>query len=100
VGNEKELPRIIAVFHPQAWVNNYAVEVDPEGETEADLTDFILNMKPNKRKELIDEDYSSDDLRHAPEAPLWWGEWSGPFYVEVKESMDAYFDAIASEKGA
>ena len=30
--------KILATFHPQAWINDCAVEVDPEGPTEFDVS--------------------------------------------------------------
>mgnify|MGYP001597314909 CR=1 FL=1 len=60
--------RIIAEFVPQAWVNDYAVTVDPEGETEFDVTDRIVAMGREAALKIKDDDYPSDHLRDlAPE---------------------------------
>jgi hypothetical protein len=62
-------------FHPQAWVNDYAIYVDTEGET-----DFSVDWEgvvPN------DDTYESDNLRDYPEVPEWMREWSGPFWCEI-----------------
>lgn len=64
-----------AIFHPQAWINDYAVEVDAEGETEWECGDVPADMR--------DDDYDSDDLRFHENAPQWVKDWSGPFYVEI-----------------
>lgn len=63
------------VFHPQAWLNNYAIEVDPEGDTMWDCGTVPETVE--------DDSYESDDLRHHPNAPQWVKEWSGPFWIEI-----------------
>ncbi len=83
--------RIVAEFVPQAWINDYAVEVDAEGETEWDVTDHILAMGREKALSLRDDDYPTDDLRNLPNAPRWVREWSGPFVVRVEQSIGGYF---------
>lgn len=66
-------------FVPQVWVNDYAYNVDPEGEDtwEVPIQD-IVDIEP--------DDYESDDLRHADNAPQWVKDWSGPFYVTWNEN--------------
>ena len=83
--------RIIATFHPQAWVRNYGVGVDPEGPTTWDVTEDIIAMSRGVALSLEDDSYSTDDLRVLKSAPKWIREWSGPFYVSVAESIHAYF---------
>lgn len=62
-------------FHPQAWINDYAVAVDPEGPTE-----FFVEFGG----ELPDDDsYESDEFRELDGAPEWVRNWSGPFYIEI-----------------
>jgi hypothetical protein len=68
---------IKCTFTPQAWVNDYAISVDPEGPTEWEM-EFAGTELPD------DNSYESDDLRDSPEAPDWVREWSGPFYVSVE----------------
>lgn len=67
------MPTIRVRVHPQAWVNNNAVDVDPEGETDFDCPWF--GDLPRSDSE------ESDDLRDF--GPEWVRDWSGPFYVEV-----------------
>jgi len=67
------MPR--ARFHPQAWVNDYAITVDPEGEVEWEVGEEAAS--------LTDDSYESDDLRFHPNAPDWVKDWSGPFYIEI-----------------
>lgn len=83
---------IIARFHPQAWINDYAVEVDPEGETEFDVTPEILVFDRATALEIKDDDYDSDDLRFATAAPKWVQGWSGPFWIEVADSIVEHYD--------
>ena len=70
-------------FKPQAWINDYAYPVDPEGETEWDMV--------FEGEELPEEySYESDDLRNDPACPKWCQEWEGPFEVEyeIVENID------------
>ena len=64
-----------AIFHPQAWQNDYAIEVDPEGE---------IAFSVGEVSETIEDDtYESDELRSHPNAPEWVKDWTGPFYIEI-----------------
>lgn len=66
-------------FVPQAWMNDYAIEVDPEGETEWVVeADEITNPYM-----LVDDQYESDELRFSRNAPDWVQDWSGPFCVRI-----------------
>jgi hypothetical protein len=64
-----------AIFHPQAWVNDYAIEVDPEGDTAFEVGDVPDSVE--------DDSYESDNLRDHENAPQWVKDWSGPFYIEI-----------------
>lgn len=80
------MTRYIATFHPQAWINDYAVDVDPEGPTTADVTETLAAMTEAQREEAMrPDDYPSDNLRFSPGVPAWWADWSGPFYISVDE---------------
>jgi len=62
-------------FHPQAWVNDYAVPVDPEGATEFQVDDAeLVGLKPDT--------FGSDNLQFHRNAPKWIQDWSGPFYID------------------
>lgn len=74
-----------AKFHPQAWQNDYAISVDPEGETEFDVTAEVLELLEAGREVPDADSYESDDLRNAAKAPKWVRDWSGPFYIEVRD---------------
>jgi len=87
------MQRIIATFHPQAWVNNHALDVDPEGECQFDVTDFIYAFGEITARTIRDYDDSSDDLAALPSVPEWIRTWPGPFYVTVEQSIQQYYDA-------
>lgn len=84
--------RIIARFTPQAWINDYAVDVDPEGETEWDVTAYILTMDREEVLSISDNEYSSDHLKADPNAPRWIRDWHGPFYITVEDQIKEFFD--------
>lgn len=82
----------VARFTPQAWVNDYAIEVDAEGEREWEVSlDFLEQLLRSLPDELRDElckghSYESDMLRGDPAAPEWVREWHGPFEVELLDA--------------
>lgn len=81
--------RIIAIFHPQAWINNYAVEVD--GQMEIDVTEAVLELGKEKALALRDDQYETDDLvigRH---------DHTGPFWVEVEQSIADYYNGEVTQ---
>ena len=88
---------ITAEFTPQAWVNDYAMNVDPEGPTKWNVTDDILKMDVDDIRQLADDDYQSDDLRNLPLAPQWIRDWSGPYYVTVEEQIEKFFGCPLAE---
>ena len=66
-------------FHPQAWINDYAVEVDAEGPTEFEVGEVAADVR--------DDSYPSDNLRDHENAPQWVKDWGGPFYVEILREL-------------
>jgi hypothetical protein len=87
--------KVIAKFHPQAWINNYAVDVDPAGDVEFDVTSDIERMGKDDAMQLTDNSDDSDTLAKSSGAPAWIRNWTGPFYVEVQQSVQAYFTHAA-----
>lgn len=87
-------PRVTATFHPEAWQNDHAISVDAEGATEWDVTHLIIAMERREALSLKDNSDQADDLRLDGEAPRWIRDWTGPFRVEVAESVEAYFEAL------
>ena len=96
-GTQTSQQTVIAKFQPQAWVNDYAIAVDPEGPTEFDVTAEVIAMGREASMLIEDAQYSSDDLRDASAAPQWIKEWAGPFSIEVQESIKEFWE---SRKGA
>jgi hypothetical protein len=74
---------IQCTFYPQAWHNDYAIAVDPEGSVT-----WTTNW-PDHKPLPSDNDYESDQLARESDAPLWIQNWSGPFYVEVIQIQTA-----------
>lgn len=69
-----------ARFVPQAWINDYAVDIDALGETDWDLTDAeAAQALSEARRPCPDLDY----LREHFQAPAWVREYPGPFRVEL-----------------
>lgn len=87
--------RYVATFEPQAWQNDYANPVDPEGETSWDCTKFVTRP-PKWLREGVTEFYfielktegamlDTDDIfKCDPAAPKWVREWKGPFTITVE----------------
>ncbi|WP_262267265.1 MULTISPECIES: hypothetical protein [Microvirga] len=87
-------PKVTAEFTPQAWVGDYAMAVDPEGDTVWDITAEIVAMGRQKAMELEDDQHNTDDLRYTQNAPKWVQDWGGPFRVEVAEQIQAFYEAV------
>lgn len=90
----------IAHFQPQAWVSDWAVDVDDEGPDTWNCTEFLSNLDTFGENEdygfeiavelaeatqgggsWLDKD---DILKRDPKAPEWVREWSGPFTITVE----------------
>ena len=78
--------RILAKFVPQAWINDYAIDVD-DGAVVFDCTEQIVEMGKEAAMQIRDDQYESDDL--VPSEIL--DRHSGPFRVEVQAAIQAYF---------
>jgi hypothetical protein len=77
--------RIMATFVPEAWIRDYAVEID--GRFEFDVTERILAMSEEERNRLRDDDYNTDDLASDEIR----ASHTGPFRVEVQQAIEDYF---------
>lgn len=84
--------KIIARFYPQAWIDNSAVTVDPEGDVTWDATRDVLSLELKRIQQLEDDTDASDRLRQDLAAPEWVKTWDGPLYVKVKDCICAFFD--------
>lgn len=85
-------PRIVATFVGQAWIRDYAHEID-DGRTTFDCTRAILRMPAARIAEMSDDDYCSDAL--VPEKIL--REHRGPFRVEVEDAILGFFKELGFE---
>ena len=75
-------PKYSAKFQAEAWINDHAVSVDPEGETEWDCTSFVEKHWTLEHIEAALESFAiTDELKHDPDAPEWVKKWSGPFTI-------------------
>jgi hypothetical protein len=87
--------RYTAHFQPEVWMNDNALPVDPQGETEWDVTEYVVGTMSYWEAQMTDEPddewhwgvLDTDDvLMHtpaAPEPPTWVANWSGPFTIRV-----------------
>lgn len=67
-------------FHPQAWLNDNAIDVDPQGDTVFYVTQAHLEQfTPDQLK------YEVEPYEKLPQLPEWIREWQGTFYFEVGE---------------
>lgn len=87
-------PRVIAHFQPQAWVNNYTMDVDASGETEWDITAEVIAMDPKRAQEIEDDSNESDAFTGSKAAPAFVRDWSGPYHVSVADQIAEYFAAL------
>ena len=80
--------RIIATFTPQAWINDYAVDID--GAYDFDVTAQILAMPREQALKIEDESFDADNLWHdnpvSKEKPH-----NGPFRIDVQAAIADYF---------
>lgn len=87
VGPENVGPMVKVQFTPQAWVNDYAIDVDPEGETEFEIPVADAMIDGRLRKDNHDE---TDVLKDHPNAPRWIKQFAGPFYIEILDRHRFY----------
>ncbi len=91
-------PRITARFHPQVWEDFHdpktgKIDAEPQGPIEWDVTDDLMFWGKKRLLALRDDTFASDNLKFLPDAPEWIKRWTGPFWVEVEQSVAAYFAA-------
>jgi hypothetical protein len=88
---KKRFP-IMATFIPEAWINDYATEID--GKVPFDVTELVLSRGPDYMENLRDDDYPTDDLAEdVPERQA----HGGPFRVEIKEAAMEFLYADENE---
>ena len=94
----KRVNTVTATFHPEAWKNDWAIEVDPQGETTFDVTFEVLVMGREAARLVEDNRDESDELRDAIHAPDWIRKWAGPFRVEVADEIAEFLDQREDEE--
>lgn len=76
---------ITLTFYPQAWVNDCAMDVDPEGPTSwTPSAEHLERMARLGSRAFEASTYESDEWRHDPAAPEWVREWRGPFWIDFQ----------------
>ena len=84
--------RIMAHFFPQVWEDaDEDLTLPDEKSVQFDVTEYILSLPQQKALAIEDDQYESDELRGLPDAPQWVKDWTGPFRIEVRASIRAYF---------
>lgn len=85
--------RYEAHINPQAWRNDYAISVDPPGQTSWDCTDYVVadsDLKTRVDEEIMLNGYfldRSDEFFYDPANPEWVKHWQGPFTITVKPKL-------------
>lgn len=68
-------------FNPQAWLNDHAINVDPQGNTVFHVsTDYLEKYDSTQLK------YELEPYMDLPQLPAWIRNWNGPFWFEVDEA--------------
>ncbi len=84
----------IATFSPQAWVNDYAVPVDAEGDTQWDCSAYFTQQSVELQQEMLEDSeagngsYNLDDVREDENTPEWIRDWTGPFEISVAKVVN------------
>lgn len=89
----------VATFTPQAWINDYSMQIDASGDCSwtvnpgylRSLVDHYAQWYGGDRRKALrkivemstDE---SDQLKDDPDAPAWIGAHFGPFYCEAEHA--------------
>ena len=76
------------IFTPQAWMRDYAVEVDAEGETTWTVSAegmAALATYQDRDDAIAYEPWFQAD----PNCPEWIRDWHGPFYIRVIDEEEA-----------
>lgn len=91
---------VTATFGPQVWVKDNALDTNPEGPVDFDVTVEVLLMGSAAARETEDYKDSSDDLQMAVFAPDWVRDWKGPFHVRVKDEIVRYLHERDTDAGS
>lgn len=75
---KRELSQIRVHFQPEAWINDYAVAVDDQGQDIWVVTDETADLIRG-----ADDSGDLDFVRSDDNAPSWVKDWTGPFTITV-----------------
>jgi hypothetical protein len=85
-----------ATYQAQAWQNDYAVDVDPEGPTEIDITWEVLTMDRGEAVSFRDDRDFTEGLIDALLAPKWIRDRQGPSSIRARDAVDDFLDERAA----
>lgn len=71
-------------FQPEAWINDYAVEVDDEGPDTWKVSTEMAERILDAINDGSDLDFVRDE---DPNAPEWIRQWAGPFTITISEDF-------------
>lgn len=83
----------MVTLHPQAWINDHAVDIDP-GPTPVDVTRLVTQMGVARAAALRDHSDASDGLWYAlrdDERPY---PHDGPFWIERQDAIAGWVDEL------
>jgi hypothetical protein len=89
------LGMVVVYFTPQAWQNNCAIEVDPEGPRSFWIP--ATDAKATDGDWLSDSSCERDRLREHPLAPEWIRDWHGPFEISLEPQSDAQETPVGAD---
>ena len=83
---------LVVTFIPQVWIDDYAMEIKPSGDTSwgittrefEELTGLVLSNYSDPQ-DLDLETNEGDTLQHSSNAPEWVKEHTGPFRILCEE---------------
>lgn len=77
-------PVVIARFHPQAWINDHATDIDhdepPRWALTPDAAQHVMDIG-GMTAHAADLDWLRDDAT----APSWVRTWTGPFTISIEQ---------------
>jgi hypothetical protein len=86
------MPQVIGIFQPQAWIRDYAEDID--GRETFDCTEKIVKM--GREAALAIEDNRDESFDLIPRDILKRHE-NMPYRVEVEDAIEAYFDELDTQ---
>lgn len=81
-------------FIPQKWVNDYAIDADPQGPLTWDVPIIEIITEFPDEFSWHNEHETRDSMRAHANAPQWVREWDGPFEVEFAEPFADPWDTV------